>query len=650
MNEACPNCGQLTNSSSSRLINDNCGHQKCRMCLLYEENGCKTCEIEQKKLPITNNIGSDLFDHVEINQAETESLPSPILLDISNPNYSDIINNVKSPLKIELPINNSDVTKSQTNISCIPIVDAKINNNTLVTNSIDDNDKVKSKKFMDRSHIITLPGVPEKFKCTACGKIFKNKKGKCYHDGCVTGILPYHCSICDRSFVKKSHFEYHERVHRDYRPFKCELCNKAFAQKNKLNRHMVSHSKEKPFLCPNCGKCYKKKDDLKSHMTVHTGLMPYVCESCGKKFRMRTNLNRHMKSHSNERPHVCDTCGKSFKDKTLLARHKRIHAKERPYSCAHCPRVFISKSELCRHLAIHTDGKPFSCTICQTEFRRKDNLNRHVRHHHSEEQQAAQDGLTESKTTKKNSNNMKIKKVKRNTAVKTKLISKKVSQIKRSVSQKNSSTNTTLNTNLRVQLNSQIDSRRNTTPVIRAPGELSNAVPVINGPISSILKRDEKSDTKKKVWTYTEPIPRAAAVVINQRIEEKLYSQITPSNCRFYGDNSSRIDSYVPYSIVHNPVKAVPIGCISNERRMSDSNFYPPKSDTLIELKSTILPSNVYHQNNIIRDNEMQIEEKTKQKCTIVMDEKVNVCFRNNNINRGATIEGTNCVSTIKKI
>lgn len=47
MNEGCPNCGQLTNASCSRLIEDTCGHKKCRICLLYEEQGCKTCEKER---------------------------------------------------------------------------------------------------------------------------------------------------------------------------------------------------------------------------------------------------------------------------------------------------------------------------------------------------------------------------------------------------------------------------------------------------------------------------------------------------------------------------------------------------------------------------------------------------------------------------
>lgn len=47
MTEECPNCRQLTNTSFSRLVKDSCGHTKCRMCLLYEEHGCKICQAER---------------------------------------------------------------------------------------------------------------------------------------------------------------------------------------------------------------------------------------------------------------------------------------------------------------------------------------------------------------------------------------------------------------------------------------------------------------------------------------------------------------------------------------------------------------------------------------------------------------------------
>lgn len=79
-------------------------------------------------------------------------------------------------------------------------------------------------------------------------------------------------------------------------------------------------------------------------------------------------------------------------------------------------------------------------------------------------------------------------------------------------------------TNSHEQINSRLDPMGNITPVIRTTTELSNAVPVINGPIC-IRKPEDKTESNKKTFTYTEPIPLAEAVVINRRIEEKLYRQ-----------------------------------------------------------------------------------------------------------------------------
>lgn len=104
--------------------------------------------------------------------------------------------------------------------------------------------KKKNKEKLDRNHITLLSDNPEIYKCNVCEKIFRNKKSKCYHDACITGVKPYKCNICEQAFVKRSHFEYHERVHTGYKPFDCSLCGKAFPQKNKLNRHMLSHKRK----------------------------------------------------------------------------------------------------------------------------------------------------------------------------------------------------------------------------------------------------------------------------------------------------------------------------------------------------------------------------------------------------------------------
>lgn len=105
-------------------------------------------------------------------------------------------------------------------------------------------------------------------------------------------------------------------------------------------------------------------------------------------------------------------------------------------------------------------------------------------------------------------------------------------------------------TNSLNQINSRLDSMGNITPVIRTTGELSNAVPVINGPIS-IKKFVENTETRKKTFTYIEPIPLAEAVVINKRIEEKLYQQNTSNNYFFRNYSTSSRPNVSNSSINH---------------------------------------------------------------------------------------------------
>ncbi|XP_071859305.1 uncharacterized protein [Bombus fervidus] len=575
MNKECPSCRQIINTSRTRLVKDNCGHIKCRMCLIYEEQGCKICINEhciqnignydcspsEKKilnnastsdkgnicndvLPLelvinknsklkANNIELISVDYInnyelypedvfnktkEVHKSSTTEIKNNV---VSNKLYISNIESNNILLNVYPHLSNNVVVKSPSNKT------SEIFNGEVKT-EYSKKEKLKSKsiKCHDRNHITVIPGTPEKYKCNICSKIFRNKKGKCYHDACITGVKPYQCSFCDRSFIKRSHFEYHERIHRGYKPYKCNLCDKAFPQQNKLNRHMYSHG-EKQFTCPKCDKRYSKQDDLKNHLDAHNGTSTYSCKACEKTFRMLTNLKRHLKTHSNERPYVCDQCNKSFKDKSLLIRHKKIHGKDRPFSCAHCSRVFLSKSELRRHLTVHSDEKPFSCKFCETVFRRKDNLHRHIRHHHPESPSFSNNKIqstileTEIKLTKAKQLNSKQKQT-----------TKKTQKIASNLLPKTPTKVSVVCISSCDQISSRLDSMGNITPVIRTTNEVSNAVSVINGPIN-IKKLDDKSDTKKKTFTYTEPIPLAEAVVINKRIEEKLYPQNASSHNYF---------------------------------------------------------------------------------------------------------------------
>lgn len=660
----CPNCGQYTNASTSRLVRDACGHKKCRMCLVDEEEGCKACQSEHRiqmigsfDYPVpssplvslsvdssASNAGSDkeeivlqplelvinkTLDHDRVLFDEPESCGSENSAcrlewvdgrdtDARNISQSQNVEGTTSCGMEMQGLNRSDCTdlmqqhvtpdsdfaaglqKSVLPETCAPRIEPlelitnvrpafesqgerqdvlvqsmeHSENNGEQINGVakEQAQKPKGQKNfrLKRSHISVIPGIQETYKCNICCKTFKSATAQRYHDSCLTGIKPYQCTICERSFVKQSHFQYHERTHTGYKPFECSFCGKAFPQRNKLNRHLHSHQNEKRFKCSICKKGYSSRDDLKSHMNIHSGVTPYTCQICKKSFREAANLTRHMHTHSDERPHMCEQCGKSFKDKSLLVRHRRTHGKERPFSCSDCARVFLSKSELSRHSAVHSDDKPFPCVFCSTVFRRKDNLNRHTRHHHSEDRIAQTE-----KKSKKDEDDAQSLKAKPVSRPKQKLKPKEKPKCTSAVLPKSPAKISVLYLNSHEQINSRLDSRSNVIPVIRTTNELSNAVPVINGPIS-IKRPEETTNSPKKTLTHTEPIPLAEAVFINKRIEEKLYSKSNLNDdCYFRPDLRNRVDRQ------HTVHKIKPLRPNISNKTMSAGKIYSPERSFL---------------------------------------------------------------------
>lgn len=156
-------------------------------------------------------------------------------------------------------------------------------------------------------------------------------------------------------------------------------------------------------------------------------------------------------------------------------------------------------------------------------------MNRHIRHHHTEENcEVSKTPVVETDPSCSVKNNQQRQKQK----------SKKTQP-------KNTGKVTTTVASSPDQINSRLDSMGNITPVIKATSEVSNAVPVINGPIN-IRRLEDKTD--RKIFTYTEPIPIAEAVVLNCRIEEKLYPQSASSHNYFVRnylkDKNSKVNSY----------------------------------------------------------------------------------------------------------
>jgi len=193
-----------------------------------------------------------------------------------------------------------------------------------------------------------------------------------------------------------------------------------------------------------------------------------------------------------------------------------------------------------------------------------------------------------------------------------------------------------ISANSRDQINSRLDFMGNITPVIRTTSEVSNAVPVINGPI----KRPEER-TDRKMFTYIEPIPIAEAVVLNCRIEEKLYPQSTNSHDYFVRnylkDRNSRLNSN---SCSNKPVSQenYVAAAASSQTELSFSRTGSRKDLTVDLYEKEIMRHEEQNQDNN-PENSRKEEGRIQQEGRDSNEEDLSLTM----------LQKSNCVSTIKK-
>ncbi|CAG9765236.1 unnamed protein product [Ceutorhynchus assimilis] len=334
----CPQCQRFTSAPSNRLVQDTCGHKKCRTCMLEDIDNCKQCLTPNNTLE--NNIITD--------------------------NHTAVIH-----------CNGKAKFNNQNNI----VREEEINNIE------DNNQKVKEKAITNKKKFPIPPHIsvnsdPSNYLCTICNKTFVTKSHIKYHKYCNGELKPFKCEICNKEFILKIQLQVHMCKHTNTKPFKCTICPKAFMENSKLSRHMLLHSSGKMYICPDCAKSFKTRESLRTHCLIHKSEKPFACKVCGTKFSNSSNLKKHLVLHSDEKEHMCDQCGRRFKLKWALSVHRKSHLSLRPHKCGVCSKSFVYLKDLQRHCLIHTDSQEYSCGICLTSFRRKDNLHRHMKNTH----------------------------------------------------------------------------------------------------------------------------------------------------------------------------------------------------------------------------------------------------------------------------
>lgn len=292
----CPQCKRVVTCAESRLIQDSCGHIKCRNCVLSDSTQCLMC---------AGNYPGDLDDII---------IPKHIKVILGDPVMYKCINckrqfKVKSHCKYH-----EHCTVSSTQHLLCDICDMKFTSKSLLN-------------YHKLSHENLNP-----FKCPNCNKGFKNKGKLNRHVKIHSDIKEkWVCKVCRKALMSIESLRRHMKIHTGHKQFKCDQCEKSFIEKHDLQKHQVTHSSDKHFACEICKKLFKRKYDLTLHMTAHQPipLRNFHCGLCDKVFYSYHNMKRHKRLHQNHKTFKCHDCKKSFTRKDNLERHvKSVHLEE----------------------------------------------------------------------------------------------------------------------------------------------------------------------------------------------------------------------------------------------------------------------------------------------------------------------------------
>lgn len=429
----CPQCSLPFNTTTHRLIRESCGHEKCRQCLLSEDNGCEQCLTVTTESEIKGNFLQDLDEEEEVEEEEQvvveeehhsqdgstywtdEVEPHQVItaeeeeeepeeefymLEIDQQQQAEdeeldnqlVIEEHKgsSPREI-IYLDVKNTRPKRINAGALGAAAKQLRAKKIKSSSAADSDP--KSEFHENNlpaHMFKSEDDDKVFHCGICDKSI-GRKTVPYHVYCDPDIpKPFACTVCARRFRTVDHLRYHAGTHEQRSRFECAECPKKFLNKTTLNAHVrQTHSNiPAPFNCDVCSKPFHSQAKFRQHMDIHEENKPYQCALCPNRFRLKENLVKHQQvTHSDVRPFSCDICGTAFKRKSALNLHmQRVHPRDgvpNVYPCTQCARTFTHQTLLSRHMVSHqADAPQYKCKICQLVSVRKDNVTRHVKMMH----------------------------------------------------------------------------------------------------------------------------------------------------------------------------------------------------------------------------------------------------------------------------
>ncbi|XP_065082216.1 zinc finger protein 37-like [Ochlerotatus camptorhynchus] len=220
-------------------------------------------------------------------------------------------------------------------------------------------------------------GVHKQHVCDICGASLKHKYSLEVHLSRHAGVTQFQCTYCSSSFYTKTELRNHMRsIHTTGERWECSKCKSVFKNRKLLNQHLESHVEERNFKCTVCDFAFKTMQHLKRHITTVHKEVRFHCEHCSMSYGRKDKLRMHMeRAHNIQSYFICDICVRTFNNGTALAEHKTHHANPKPLECPVCLLAFENKRAFEGHLCI-TYREDYVC--CERDFKFHVHYNRHM--------------------------------------------------------------------------------------------------------------------------------------------------------------------------------------------------------------------------------------------------------------------------------